>query len=338
MKMNQKRNICPVNEQKPLILITERLDEQCAAWLAEHGRVVWPGRDGQPPMEQLLPEADALVVRTYTQIDAKLLDAAPRLRVIGRAGAGLDNFDLDACRQRGVIVVHTPDANTQAVVEYVLGLMLDDVRPRTHMTGITDSDDFHALRKQHVGLQLDQLTLGIVGFGRIGTRLGRAAHALGMKLLVNDLIDEDALRAAAVFPFDCVAKSDLYADSDIITVHVDGRGENRHLIDRKALDAMKPGVLLINTSRGMVVDADALADWAKARAASEAEAARKSRAVLDVHDPEPPTASYPLWRVPNVKLLPHLASRTDTALANMSWVVRDVAAVLRGETPKHPAW
>lgn len=327
---------------KPLILITERLDGTCAAWLAEHGDVRWPGRDGEASLESLLPEAEALVVRTYTQIDDALLDAAPKLRVIGRAGVGLDNFDLKACERRNVQVVYTPDANTQAVVEYVTGLMLDAVRPRHVMPSVTTDDAFHELRKQHVGVQLDQLTLGVVGFGRIGKRLGRVATAFGMKLLVNDLIDEGELRASLStpfdYPFEYVDKSTLYSNADIISIHVDGRASNLNLIDDEALAAMKTGVLLINTSRGMVVDVNALAQWAKQRSIAESKGERHSRAVLDVHAPEPPPADYPLWSLGNIHLLPHLASRTDTALENMSWVVRDVVAVLQGDEAKYRAW
>ena len=317
-----KRNMFRDMAQTPLILITERLDAQCAKWLEQHGDVRWPGKDGEAPLEALLPEADALVVRTYTQINDALLDVAPKLRVIGRAGVGLDNFDLNACERRGVTVVYTPDANTQAVVEYVTGLMLDAVRPRHVMRQPVSSDTFHALRSEHVGRQLDQLTLGILGFGRIGKRLGKVATSLGMRVCVNDLISEGELREAVDYSFEYVTKAQLYEGSDILSIHVDGRPENNNLIAGDALQQVKPGVLLINSSRGNVIDPVALADWAKTRAAAESDQPIKSRAVLDVHQPEPPADDYPLWNLDNVSLLPHLASRTDTALANMSWVVR----------------
>ena len=123
----------------------------------------------------------------------------------------------------------------------------------------------------------------------------------------------------------------LYRGSDILTIHVDGRPANRHLIDKKALGQLKPSCLLINAARGMLIDNAALVAW------SRAVAGQGGRAILDVHEPEPMPADYPLYGLSNVRLLPHLASRTGRALENMSWVVRDVAAVLEGKAPQYPA-
>lgn len=312
----------------PRVLITETLASTAADWLAQHADVVWCSYDSDE-FNQQIAEAQALVVRTYTIIDEALLDRAPKLRVIGRAGVGLDNIDLEICKRRGVRVVHTPDANTQAVVEYVLALMLDHYRPRTDLPAHASAEAFHALRKTEVGTQLDQLTLGIVGFGRIGKRLGKAAHALGINLKVCDLLPEAALREAVDFPFEFVDHQKLYAGSDIVSIHVDGRSENRAMLDAKALAHLRDDCMLINAARGMLVDAPALADWAKAHP--------QARIILDVHDPEPPLSDYVLYGLPNVRLLPHIASRTHQALDNMSWVVRDVVAVLEGESPHDAA-
>jgi phosphoglycerate dehydrogenase-like enzyme len=270
-----------------------------------------------------------LVVRTYTIVDGAFLDRAPKLKVVGRAGVGLDNIDLDACKQRGVRVVYTPDANTQAVVEFILALMLDHYRPRTDLPppgAHAGADIFHSLRKTEVGTQLDQLTLGIVGFGRIGKRLGKAAHAIGMNLRVCDLLPEAELRKAVDYPFDYVDHETLYGGCDIVSLHVDGRAGNRHMIDAAALKHLRDDCLFINAARGMLVDSDALAAWAKTHP--------KAHVMLDVHDPEPPPGNYPLFDLPNVRLLPHIASRTVQALDNMSWVVRDVVTVLEGREPK----
>jgi phosphoglycerate dehydrogenase-like enzyme len=314
----------------PRVLITETLDAVCADWLAQRAEVVWVKHDDAAAMARELPQADGLVVRTYTQVDDALLTQAPRLKVVGRAGVGLDNIDVPACRRRGVEVVYTPDANTQAVVEYVFGLMLDAYRPRTIMPDKCNAATFHQLRKTQVGTQLDTLTLGIVGCGRIGKRVAAVAHVLGMNLLACDLLPEPEVRKALPgVPFDYVDHTALYQRSDIVTIHVDGRPQNRHMIDAAALAHLRDNVLLINAARGMLVDASALAAWAHAHP--------EARVVLDVHDPEPPPADYPLWGLPNVKLIPHLASRTAPALENMSWVVRDIVAVINGEKPQYPA-
>jgi phosphoglycerate dehydrogenase-like enzyme len=315
----------------PTVIITETLDRVCADWLAQRAKVVWCSKEEGLELNRQLATADGLIVRTYTQVDAALLARAPRLKVVGRAGVGLDNIDLAACKARGVTVVSTPDANTQAVVEYVLGLMLDALRPRYTLAGPVDAPGFHRLRKEHVGLQLNELTLGILGFGRIGKRLGQVARAIGMRLLVNDLLPEAELRAAVNYPFEFVDKPLLYRGSDILTIHADGRPANRNLIDRRALAQLKPACLLINAARGMLIDNAALVAW------SRAVAGQGGRAILDVHEPEPMPADYPLYGLSNVRLLPHLASRTGRALENMSWVVRDVAAVLEGKAPQYPA-
>ena len=314
---------------KPRVLITERLDDDCAAWLAERADVVWVAHDDADAMARELPQAQGMVVRTYTQVDTTLLQQAPQLKVVGRAGVGLDNFDLPACAAAGVQVVFTPDANTQAVVEYVTGLMLDHVRPRTPLPAGADAATFHEMRKTEVGRQLNEMTLGILGFGRIGKRLGAVAHALGMNLRVCDVLPEAELRKAVDYPFEFVSHAELYAHSDILTVHVDGRPDNRQIIDAQAFSQMRDPLLLINAARGMLIDHHALADWAAAHPASTA--------FLDVHNPEPPAPDSPLHRLANVRLMPHLASRTNTALKNMSWVVRDVAAVLDGQAPRFPA-
>jgi phosphoglycerate dehydrogenase-like enzyme len=320
-----------MSDARPKVLLTEHLDDEAADWLARRVDLVRQPHDDVAGLYRELADAAGLVVRTYTQVDGELLDHAPKLRVVGRAGVGLDNIDLDACRGRGVRVVYTPDANTQAVVEYVFALILDAVRPRLYMSEPPTADEFHDYRRQYLGLQLDTRTLGILGVGRIGRRVARVAAAIGMPVFCHDLLGPDELGLDAGFPGRFVDAGTLYAESDILTIHVDGRPENRGLIDASVLDRLRPHCLLLNAARGMLIDPGALAAWAARHADAGA------AAILDVHDPEPPTADLPLWGRANVKLLPHLASRTPEAMANMSWVVRDVDAVLRGEQPQHPA-
>jgi D-3-phosphoglycerate dehydrogenase len=312
------------------VLITETLDPVCAQGLGERHEVVWCSIDKGQELDARLAEADALVVRTYTQVNDQLLDKAPNVKAVGRAGVGLDNIDLEACRKRGVPVVSTPDANTQAVVEYVLGLMLDHYRPRTNLPANADAAAFHKLRKTQVGKQLDELTVGILGFGRIGKRLAKACWALGIRVIACDILPHDQLKACIDYPVELVNFDTLFATSDVLSIHVDGRPENRRLVAASALKKLKPNALVINAARGMLVDTQALADWAKANP--------NGGVILDVHEPEPPPTDYPAFNVPNIRVLPHLASRTDRALENMSWVVKDIDRILKGEKPQFPAW
>ena len=315
----------------PKVVITEHLDEGAAEWLRNRASVVRQNYKDSEALGRELADAEALIVRTYTRVEGALLEAAPLLKVVGRAGAGLDNIDLEACRSRGVRVVHTPDANTQAVVEYVWGLILDAVRPRTNLTEDVKPEIFHQLRGEKVGRQLSDLTLGVLGMGRIGRRVAEVAGAFSMRVLCNDLLTKAELELAEDQHGEFVEAAALWAESDLLTIHIDGRASNRRFIDSEVLETLRPECLVINTSRGFVIDPGALAEWAQ-RVQSDG-----GGAILDVHEPEPPGEEYPFFDLPNVRLLPHLASRTDRALRNMSDVVFDVMRVLRGEEPKHAA-
>jgi D-3-phosphoglycerate dehydrogenase len=271
------------------------------------------------------------VVRTYTRVDDRLLAAAPRLKVVGRGGVGLESIDVAACRRQGVQVVYTPDANTQAVAEFVTGLMLRLVRPwYENAPGIFVPEQFTQMR-QRAGEQLGDLVLGILGMGRVGRAVARIAHeAFAMRVLYHDIED---VSAAVRFPASPVPLADLLDGSDILSIHVDARAGNRHFINAELL-ARTRCRSLINTSRGMVIDASALAA-ALARGPLLGVA-------LDVYDPEPPASGSAYARLladwpDRVILTPHMASRTRTALENMSWVVRDVIAVLEGRPPQWPA-
>lgn len=312
---------------RPLAIQTEDLDAEPAAWLAQRCELVQCAVD-DPRFGALLPRASALVVRTYTQVTAALLDRAPNLKVIARAGVGLENIDLAAAKARNIPVVHTPGANTRAVVEYVGALLADALRPRCTLERPIPAAEWHRVRRETLGTkELNELTIGIWGFGRIGSSIARVAQAYDMPALYHDLLDIPEPRRAGARP---VPLNDLLARSDILTIHVDGRPENRNLLNGAAVARVKPTLLLLNTSRGFVVDHAALAAFLRATPTA--------RAILDVHDPfEPISADYPLLGLPNARLTPHLASGTETAKRNMSWVVRDVWRVLSGEPPEFPA-
>ncbi len=308
------------------VVLSEHLSDAAAHWLSQHARLTTISYDA-PEFPSELSDAAALIVRTYTRVDSTLLNHAPELRVVARAGAGLDNIDVAACRQRGVEVVYTPDANTQAVVEYVMALLFDATRPRTMISQPVDSTAWSELRENAVAeYELTELTLGILGLGRVGKRLARAATGLGMKVLYHDFENVMPNERGGASP---VSPQALFAHADIISVHIDGRSSNRHVVSERFFARMKPNAIFINTSRGFVVDTSALVRYLNANP--------QALALLDVHDPEPFGTDYPLLDVPNARLYPHLASRTKHAMENMSWVVRDVMAVLHGKQPEHPA-
>lgn len=299
--------------RRPLVILTEYLDQEAIAWLSERVELVECKVDDSG-FPELLARASGLVIRTYTIITRDFLEQAPELKVVGRAGVGLDNVDLEACRDRGVQVVNTPDANRQAVVEYVTAFITDSLRPRVPLKHAVDAGQWGELRKAAiVQRQMNEMTLGILGLGKIGSRIAEVGRAIGFKVIYNDL--EDRTSEA-----ESVGLETLLEQSDVLTVHVDGRPDNHGFLQGSHLNRMKPDVLFLNTSRGFVLDQEALAAFLKNHP--------EARAILDVHESEPVPAGNPLLDCSNASLYPHLASRTAKAQANMSWVVREVADVL----------
>lgn len=315
---------------RPLVLVTEGSDAGPLQWLREQVRVEETGFD-DPDFPARLAEADGMVVRTYTKVNADLLARAPKLRVVGRGGVGLENVDVAACRRRGIQVVYTPDANTLAVGDFVFGYLLQLLRPWAFFREkVYDPKEFKRIRNTVRGRQLNELTIGILGMGRVGRRVGHiAANGFGMRVIYNDLIDFAARGDAPAFPATPVDKPTLYRESDVLSLHVTVLPGNENLVGREQIALMKPDAVLVNTSRGEVLDAAAVADAIREK--------RLAGAAIDVFWPEPPGPEFPLLGFDNVLLTPHLAARTYTAIENMSWVVRDVVGVLEGRPPKYPA-
>jgi phosphoglycerate dehydrogenase-like enzyme len=304
---------------KPTILVTEGLEKTPFTWLRAHANVLEISWKDPEQLRAALASAHGLIVRTYTQVTDELLSLAPHLKVVGRAGVGLDNIDQVACQRRGIAVLSTPTANTRAVCEYVFNLIFSLARPVVNLKAPVTDAEFHNYRKIVRGLELSGKTIGILGMGRIGRGVGKIAWAMEMNVLYNDLLDVSTL---IDYPAKSVPKPELYANADILTVHVNHQPDNLnyHLIDTAVISRMKPSALLINTSRGEVVAAEDLATALKTN--------RLAGACLDVHDPEPPPADYPLWGLPNLIFAPHLAARTQGAMDRMSWVARDVVEFL----------
>jgi phosphoglycerate dehydrogenase-like enzyme len=312
------------------VLVSEGSDPVPLQWLKERTRVIETPYD-DPAFAGHLGQADGMVVRTYTRVDDALLGRAPRLRVVGRGGVGLENIDVAACRRRGVEVVYTPDANTLAVGDFVFGYLLQLLRPWSFFREqVYEPKEFKRIRNTVRGRQLNELTLGILGMGRVGRRVGHiAVNGFGMRVIYNDLIDFVARGEAPAFDATPVDKPTLYRESDVLSLHVTMLPGNENLVGRDQLALMKPDAVMINTSRGEVLDAHALAAAIQGK--------RLAGAAIDVFHPEPPKPDFALLGLDNVLLTPHLAARTYTALENMSWVVRDVVEVLVGRPPRFPA-
>jgi len=253
--------------------------------------------DGLPAA---LKDADALVVRSAVQVDDKLLESAPKLRVIGRAGVGVDNIDAEAATRRGIVVMNTPGANAVAVAELTLGLMLALARKLPQANSTMHAGKWE--KKSLQGAELRNKTLGILGLGRIGLEVARRARGFGL-----DVIGADPFVSAAVARENgirLVALEELFAGSDYITLHVGLTPQTHGIVNAKTLATMKKGVRIVNCARGELVDDAALAAALKG--------GHVSGAALDVFAEEPPKDS-PYAGMDNVILTPHIAGSTAEA-------------------------
>src|SRR4051812_6235366 len=195
-----------------LVVVTEGSDPTPLAWLKERVRVIEAAPDS-PEFNAALPDMTGMVVRTYTKVNATLLDRCPKLKVVGRGGVGIENIDVKACRKRGVEVVFTPDANTLAVGDFVIGYMLQLLRPWCFFRDqVYEPAEFKKIRETQRGRQLNELTLGILGMGRVGRRVSHiAANGFGMRVIYNDLEDVSGLLD---FPATPVDKPKLFGEAD----------------------------------------------------------------------------------------------------------------------------
>ncbi len=307
--------------RKGTVIVTEPLEPHALEYLKQESQLI---QIDKAELDKHIGAAEGLVVRTYTQVTPELLTRAPKLKVVGRAGVALDNINVPACRAKGVEVVHTPAANTLAVVDFTFAMILQLNRRYWFMDKPLAPDVFHKVRNQAFGRFMKDTTLGIIGVGRIGSRVGRAAAGLGMNVLYNDVLD-----VKLDYPAKAVDKATLLSQSDIITIHVPLTTTTRGMMNAAAFAQMKQGAQFINAARGeCMVTADL---------AAALRSGHLGGAVVDCHNPEPPPADYPLFGLENVFLTPHIAARVPAATKAMSDVVYDVVRVIRGEKPQYPA-
>ncbi|HVH87659.1 MAG TPA: phosphoglycerate dehydrogenase [Terriglobales bacterium] len=245
-------------------------------------------------------DADALVVRSATDVNAKLIDATQKLRVIGRAGVGVDNVDADAATRKGIVVMNTPGANAIAVAEHTIGLMISLARfiPKADQTTRAGKWEKKSLQ----GTELKGKTLGIIGLGRVGVEVARRAKAFGMKVLAYDPFVSQQL--ARDLEIELTGLDPLYATSDYISLHVGLTPQTAGMINAASIAKMKKGVQLVNCARGELID-----DAALSQALNSGQVAG---AALDVFTQEPPKES-PVLTAPNVIATPHIAGSTNEA-------------------------
>jgi len=268
---------------------------------------------------KILPEYDALIIRSGTQVDADVLAAGDRLKVVGRAGIGVDNIDVEEATKRDIVVMNTPGSNSIATAEQTLTLMLAVSRNTVPAHNSLAAGEWN--RSKFTGVELCGKVLGIVGFGRVGRLVAERARAFGMTVLAHDPFVKT--ENAAKVGVSLVGLDRVFSQADYLTLHTAVTPQTTKMINRPSLNKMKKGVIIVNVARGKLIDEVALAE-----ALHEGHV---KAAALDVFASEPPRSDNPLIGLPNVIHTPHLGASTIEAQRNVATqIVGQVLNCLRG--------
>ncbi len=297
------------------ILISDPIGEDGIVYLKQKGHTVVLEPDITPDeLLSAISDVSALIVRGRTKVTHEVIESGPNLKVIARSGTGVDNVDLAAASEHGVIVVNAPGANAESVAEHTMALIL--ALSRSIVSTVLSMRSGKWAKDAYRGMELKGKTLGVVGFGTIGPRVAELGTAFGMEVVVCSHKPPSIGRS--------VSLQELLAISDIVSLHIPLTQETRGLIGKKELDVMKKSACLINTSRGAVVDEKALTEALKE--------SRISGAALDVYETEPLPSDSPLLALPNVITTPHVAAMSPESENRASLMVaEDVDRVLTGQ-------
>ncbi|MBN2563237.1 MAG: 3-phosphoglycerate dehydrogenase [Phycisphaerae bacterium] len=306
------------------IVMAEPFDAAAVARLQEIGQVDILQDSTPERLIEALPKADALLVRSRAHVTARIIEAAPQLKVIGRASPNTDHIDLRAARRRDISVVYAPLVAVTSTAEFTLGLMLTLSR-RIHYFDRQVRDGKYDVLRAPGGHEMRNLTIGLLGIDPIAEKLGQmCTAAFGSPLIYHD----PAGKAPNELEAKQVNLDTLLGESDIVSVHLPLSPNTRGLLNAERIAKLKPTAILVNTSRGPVIDTVALAQALKGR--------HIAGAALDVFESEPLPANHPLRRAPDCILTPHVAGSTLDASTSRFSVADDVVRVLQGEPPRHP--
>jgi D-3-phosphoglycerate dehydrogenase len=304
------------------ILVADPLAEDGLERLRRAGEVTVVSKLEESELVRRIPDFDALVVRSETRVTEPVIEAGRKLRVVGRAGVGVDNIDVPAATRRGIVVVNAPRGNIVAAAEHTMALLFALARWVPQADASVKRGEW--TRSKFIGSEIRGKTLGVIGLGNVGSEVAKRAHGLEMDVIAYDPIV--SVERAELFNVALVGLSELLERSDFVTVHVPLIDSNRNLIGASQLALMKPTARLINTARGGIVDEAALCE--------ALQAGRLAAAAADVFETEPPGNS-PLLQLPNFVATPHIAASTLEAQVSVAFdVAEEVAAVLAGDLPR----
>lgn len=308
------------------ILLYEDMHEIGKALLKEKAEIFFARSLEETSLIEEVKEVDGIIIRANGKVSRKLMESAPKLKVIGRHGVGVENIDLEAATEKGIWVVNTPDANDISVAEHFFGLALI-LSKMLKKADIALREGRFEARYQYIGRELHGKTLGILGFGRIGRAVGRIGHkGFDMRVLYYDAVRyqemEEEIKAEKV------SLEDLLTRSDYISINLPMLPATQGLLKEREFGLMKPSVYIINLARGPIWDEKVLYTALKE--------GRIAGAASDVYEVEPAAKEHPLFQLENFVGTPHMAAHTDEALRRMSLVAEDVTRVLEGKAPLHP--
>lgn len=309
------------------VLLPQAVEQEAVARLEQAGHTVIVAADPSPEtVKPLLAEAEGIVLRTGITMTRELIEAAVALKVIARTGGGFDNVDVQAATDNGVIVTSNLGVNTISVCEHVLAMMLSLAKKLTVLDKAVREDNY-GIRYQNLSRDLYGKTMGLLGFGRIGYQVATVCKTVfNMRVLACDPYLPDDIKAQYSETITFVDKQQLCREADVISIHVPLTDETRHSISTEELEMMKPEAILINTSRGPVIDEKELV--------KALEQGTIGGAGLDVQYTEPPAADNPLLKLDNVVLTPHSAALTSECVIRMATDAADrVVEVLSGKKP-----
>ena len=316
------------NPSKFRFLLYEPMHEAGISLLKQHGEVIIAPAVDEATLLPLVKDVDAIVVRANGKATRTIMEAAPRLKVIGRHGVGLETIEVPAATERGIWVVNTPEANTESVAEHFVALALILSKRMLESDQALRAGQWK-VRYEYLGRELSGRTLGVVGFGRIGRTTAQICHrGFGMQVLYYDVVpappeverETGAARASL---------EDLLRRADYVSLNLPLTPETRHIIGREQIRLMKPTAFLLNLGRGPLWDEKAVLEALEGKWIAGVG--------TDVFEEEPTAKENPLFKFPNFVCTPHMAAHTEEAMRRMSLVAEDVIAVLEGRKQRWPA-
>jgi len=310
---------------KPRVLITDKIDKIAGDILSNVADVEFMDTLPEDELAKIIGDYDGFMVRSQTKVTPKILAACKNMKIVGRAGVGVDNIDLEAATNKGIIVVNSPEGNTTAAAEHTIAIMLSMTRFIPEADASIKAGKWE--RSKFTGIEVFNKTLGTIGLGKIGSRVVKTAVALGMKVLVYDpyVTAEKVEELGAVY---VKSLDEFWGVCDFITIHSPKTKETAYLINRNTLNRMKKGVRIINCARGGIIDEDALKD--------ALESGQVASAAIDVFEKEPIDPNHPLLSAKgHLVLTPHLGASTEEAQINVAIdVAEQIRDVLSGKSAR----